>query len=438
MPTLRNWQTFWNWLTEPATAIRELEARRRVRIFSAVQLFMMIGLALPALHILPVDPNFESAPFLPELILQTAAYALSRTRYYKSGVIVSLTALLGMSIFASFTSPYFGPEVMALHLMWMVLPLLYGSVIFSRRNTILLSMMVLVSFLLLPPLIPELTYSDVAPVTSFVAIWSVGHLLVMRHNELLARRRRASLRETAVKLAAVNEMLQAEISERKSAETRIEASLQEKEILLKEIHHRVKNNLQIISSLLNLQSRQVQDGEALDVLRDSQHRVRSMALIHEKLYQSPNLARINFADYIRNLAGYLFQSYNVGGSGIELIIEAEEALLDIDTAVPCGLILNELVSNALKHGFRDGRSGQIIIQFQVDEQVEGGNGRRHYRLIVSDDGIGFPPYLDYRQTSTLGLQLVNTLVGQLEGSLMVHSNQGTSITVAFDDKLTKE
>lgn len=222
-----------------------------------------------------------------------------------------------------------------------------------------------------------------------------------------------------------------DITPQKLAQQHVNHSLQEKEVLLKEIHHRVKNNLQIISSLLNLQSGQVQDDVALDLLRDSQNRVRSMALIHEKLYQSPNLARIDFADYIRHLSRYLFQSYDAYAAGIGLEIEAEEAFLNIDTAVPCGLILNELVSNALKHGFGNGRSGQITIQLKADT-----HGR--YRLIVADNGIGFPPHLDYRQASTLGLQLVNTLVGQLMGTFIVNHDTGTAITIAFDNKVSEK
>ena len=216
-----------------------------------------------------------------------------------------------------------------------------------------------------------------------------------------------------------------DITVRKQAEERLKASLKEKEVLLQEIHHRVKNNLQVISSLLNLQAGYVDDPQTLSIFRDSQHRIRSMALIHEKLYQSKNLAQIDFADYIRDLGAYLVRSQNACARGVSLNIQADDVFLGIDTAVPCGLILNELVSNTLKHAFPNGRSGKTRIKLTT-----GSEGR--LTLVVGDNGVGFPADVDFRESETLGLQLVNSLVEQLDGAIeMKSASGGTEFKITF-------
>jgi PAS domain S-box-containing protein len=225
-----------------------------------------------------------------------------------------------------------------------------------------------------------------------------------------------------------------DITERVQAEERIKASLHEKEVLLQEIHHRVKNNLQVISSLLKLQSSQIEDAQTLEIFRDSQHRIRTMALIHEKLYRSENLAQINFAEYIRELTTFLFRSYGAHSRGVSLTIQADEVPLSIDSAVPCGLILNELISNALKHAFPRGQArpagpgepageaNEIQIRLrQADDKT--------LTLIVADNGIGWPPDRDFCNTSSFGLRLVNNLVKQLDGSIELESRQGTQFTI---------
>jgi PAS domain S-box-containing protein len=217
-----------------------------------------------------------------------------------------------------------------------------------------------------------------------------------------------------------------DITERKMAQDRLQASLQEKEVLLREIHHRVKNNMQVISSLLNLQSRHIQDPAVLEMFKESQRRIRSMALIHERLYQSSDLSRIEFSQYLRNLATHLFHSYQVDSSRIQLRIEAEEVHLNINTAIPCGLIVNELVSNALKHAFPEGRSGHL----DLDLHRRGGDG---YVLRVKDDGVGFPENLDFRKTETLGMQIVSTLVRQIDGSIDLARKMGTEFTIRFEE-----
>jgi two-component sensor histidine kinase len=225
-------------------------------------------------------------------------------------------------------------------------------------------------------------------------------------------------------LKKANEQLKQELAERKRAEEQIEASLKEKEVLLKEIHHRVKNNLQIISSLLSLQSMHVKDKGAVEMLRDSQSRVRSMALIHERLYKSEGLVKINLAEYIRDLSGYLLRSYETKPDAIRLKLSADDVLMSIDTAIPCGLILNELISNSLKHAFPGKRGGEIRIGFHSDDEDR-------FVLTVGDNGIGFPEDLDLRSTKSLGLQLVNALTDQLEGSIELDRRGGTEFKVTF-------
>jgi PAS domain S-box-containing protein len=215
-----------------------------------------------------------------------------------------------------------------------------------------------------------------------------------------------------------------DITVRKREEEKIKSSLREKEVLLKEIHHRVKNNLQIISSLLNLQSTHIRDPRALEVFKEGQGRVRSMALIHEKLYQSEDLARVDFYEYISNLAAYLFRSYEVNSGAVKLNVESEDVLLGVDTAIPCGLIINELVSNSLKHAFPRGTGGSINIRLRPA-------GPELLTLAVSDDGVGLPPGFDVRNTPSLGLQLVNTLARQLGGEVEVERGAGAEFKITF-------
>jgi len=217
-----------------------------------------------------------------------------------------------------------------------------------------------------------------------------------------------------------------DITERKQAEDKLKASLQEKEVLLKEINHRVKNNLQIISSLLNLQSRDIQDEQALRAFQVSQERIRAMALVHEKLYQSEDLARIDFGEYIKSLAIDLGSSYGLSSRDIDLKIDVENILLGVDTAIPCGVIVNELVANSLKHAFPGDRTGEIAISFR---EVDG-----QYTMIFKDDGVGLPEGLDISSPSSLGLTIVNALTGQLGGTIGLVNNGGTEISITFPAK----
>ncbi|MGK7920675.1 MAG: PAS domain S-box protein [Trichodesmium sp.] len=217
-----------------------------------------------------------------------------------------------------------------------------------------------------------------------------------------------------------------DITERKRNEEQIKASLAEKEVLLKEIHHRVKNNLQVISSLLRLQSRYIQDQRVMEMLKESQNRVRSMALVHEHLYQSKDLSKIDFTEYIRNLVSHLFQAYEVKARGVKLNVNVVSVFLNIDTVVPCGLIINELVSNSLKYAFPEESLGNISIDFNYDPHNE-----NKFILKVGDNGIGFPQDLDYKNSGSLGLRLVCSLVRQLKGEIELVHQAGTAFEITF-------
>jgi len=223
------------------------------------------------------------------------------------------------------------------------------------------------------------------------------------------------------------ELVQADDALRLSDE-QTRASLGEKEVLLKEINHRVKNNLQIISSLLNLQGRDIEDERALRSFQVSQDRIRAMALVHEKLYQSEDLARIDFGEYIRSLATDLGNTYGLSSRDIDLKIDVEDILLGVDTAIPCGVIVNELVSNSLKHAFPGDRSGEIAISFR---EVAG-----QYTMIFKDDGIGLPEDLDISRPSSLGLTIVNALTGQLGGTIDLGHSGGCEVRITFPTKQT--
>jgi PAS domain S-box-containing protein len=219
-----------------------------------------------------------------------------------------------------------------------------------------------------------------------------------------------------------------DVTIRKHAEEQLRASLKEKELLLNEVHHRVKNNLQIVSSLLNLQSRRIKDKEILEIFKDMQSRVKSMALVHENLYQSRDITRINFAEYIRSLTRNLLNFYSEHCENIKLTIDAKGVCMDINTAIPCGLIINELTSNALKYAFPDNRKGELTISVHPLDGNE-------IELTVSDNGIGFPEAVDFRNTETLGMQLVTSLVeGQLDGIIKLDRSGGT----AFKIKIRKQ
>ncbi len=227
-------------------------------------------------------------------------------------------------------------------------------------------------------------------------------------------------------LRASEQQLRSEIKERKKNEEKIKRSLREKEVMLQEIHHRVKNNMQIISSLLKLQYEHIEDEQMLKTLKSSQDRIRSMALIHEKLYQSEDFARVDFAKYVKSLLSYLFGSFGISQRVIQLNVKITDVFLELNTAIPCALIINELVSNSLKHGFPDRKKGEIIVSMHPvsENKIE---------LTVSDNGVGLPEQVDLKSAKSLGLHLVNMLAeDQLHGEVSLNREKGTHFCIQFE------
>lgn len=238
------------------------------------------------------------------------------------------------------------------------------------------------------------------------------------------------VRERTRALTDANKRLEDEIARREHSEERIRCSLKEKEILLAEIHHRVKNNLQIISSLLALQADLVSDWAARDVLEDSRNRIRSIALIHEHIYRSRDLSRIDFHEYLRSLASNLLKNHS--DTRIEISVDTDESpvYMGMDKALPCSLIINELVTNCMKHAFPPHAEGEIRIVFSSTED----DG---FLLSVTDNGKGFPDNLDFRSTKSLGLQLVVNLAEiQLQGSIELLTGEGTEFRILFPEERT--
>ncbi len=217
---------------------------------------------------------------------------------------------------------------------------------------------------------------------------------------------------------SLNRVLEQRVVERTG---QLNAMLAEKELLLREVHHRVKNNLQIVASLFNLQSRYIVDQKVLEAIRESQNRVRAMALVHERLYRSENAASVDMKEYLTYLGGQVFHFYGVKPSQIKLSLTMPEIRLDVDSVIPLGLIVNELLSNSLKHAFPNGRKGTI--------SVIGECGDQEILLVFSDDGVGFPPGFDWKNSPSLGLRLVISLVRQLNGKIMLDPPPGTTFRI---------
>jgi PAS domain S-box-containing protein len=214
-----------------------------------------------------------------------------------------------------------------------------------------------------------------------------------------------------------------DITDRKKAEEQIQKNLTEKEVLLKEIHHRVKNNLQIISSLLNLQAGQLQDEQALAAFEESKNRIYSMALIHEQLYRSLNFSNIQMKDYVQTLTRELIRAYRVFGR-IEIIAKVDDTSLAIDKAIPCGLILNELITNSIKYAFPEGSQGRIDLSLKTLKDST-------HEIKVHDNGVGLSKYIDFENLESLGLHLVKVLTEQLDGTVEFTGGKGTTFVIRF-------
>lgn len=217
-----------------------------------------------------------------------------------------------------------------------------------------------------------------------------------------------------------------DVTSLRNAENKLKKSLYEKEMLLKEIHHRVKNNLMIISSLLNLQANYLKDQESIDIFKESQNRAQSMALIHQRLYQSDDLKSIGFKEYISTLARDLYQSYVNDPGRISLQLNIEDVDIDIDHAIPLGLILNEIITNSMKYGFPGDLAGKIFVDLRKNDD--------EYILIVGDDGVGIPSDIDLEKSSTLGMQLINGLTGQIGGEIELNRDNGTEFKITFKER----
>jgi PAS domain S-box-containing protein len=226
--------------------------------------------------------------------------------------------------------------------------------------------------------------------------------------------------ENVVEISAIAH----DVTDKKQAEETLKQSLKEKEVLLKEVHHRVKNNLQVISSILNLQSSYVRDKRILEILIESQNRIKSMAFVHESLYQTKDFSNISFQEYVGNISRNLVHSYSSSENPPDLKLDLDPVKLHLDTAIPCGLIINELLSNALKYAFRETTKGEISISVKQKEN--------RVTIIVADNGVGLPPDLDFRNTESLGLQLVISLVEQINGKIKADTKKGTKFTIEFD------
>ena len=224
--------------------------------------------------------------------------------------------------------------------------------------------------------------------------------------------------------------LEQEVAERKRTEEALRVSLQEKEALLQEVHHRVKNNMQVISSLFNLQAKHTANEECRQILVEGQMRIRTMSLVHEQLYRSFDLSKIDLCGYVQSLATHLLSVYLRDSTRVRMQTDFEELFLDVNSAIPCGLILNELISNAFKHAFPGGRPGlvRIGLRRKPDDTVE---------IRVADDGVGLPEGVDFRQGETLGLQIIHLLAEQLDGALDVDRTKGTAVTLTFRESKYK-
>lgn len=282
----------------------------------------------------------------------------------------------------------------------------------------------------------------IAPVVGPLAVLTVTGLSSMVYDLVRSAAEQLRLRLTLEErqrsqemLERVNGELEQRVKERTAeltdANSRLSGSLEEKSVLLKEIHHRVKNNLQVISSLLNLQAGAIKDPVALQAFTESRSRVRSMSLIHEKLYQSQDLARIDFGDYIKALTGGLLASFGGKSSAVRIAVDVEGIMVPVDSAVPCGLIVNELVTNCFKYAFGNPASGEIRIGMKRTPEAQ-------LQLTVADNGAGFPKDVDFRNTESLGLQLVITLTEQLDGTIALRNGSGTAFEITFPEAPPKK
>lgn len=216
-----------------------------------------------------------------------------------------------------------------------------------------------------------------------------------------------------------------DITQRREMEKKLEKALEDKEILMKEIHHRVKNNLMMISSLLNIQSHYIKDQEVKDIFAESQNRANSMAILHQELYESGDMKDIELSEYLRSLSTEIMHSYNSKNKSVDLTLDLEQGTIDVDRAIPIGLIATETIINSFKHAFPEG-NGKILVKFYKDDDS--------FVLIISDNGVGFPENLDFRSQGNMGMMLINGLINQIDGSIDMIRENGTKFIITFKDE----
>jgi two-component sensor histidine kinase len=258
-----------------------------------------------------------------------------------------------------------------------------------------------------------------SPISQFAIDWNQW---VIKFREIHERK----IIERTAEISDINQKLVAEIAIRADTEKQLIQTIGDRELLLREVHHRVKNNLQIIISLLNLQSRYLKDEATLSAFRDSQNRIKAMALVHEKLYQSTDISRITLDDYIRFLGNNLFKFFGIKGNDITLTMDIQHISLAINTAIPVGLMINELISNSLKHACPGGRKGEISIAINRENNS--------LSILFRDTGVGIPQDLDWQNAKSLGLRLVVSLVEQLQGTIELDRTAGTAFKIVVKEK----
>ncbi len=257
-----------------------------------------------------------------------------------------------------------------------------------------------------------------------------GIIALVLKNSTMYQELEIKVQERTQELSEKNKALIREINERKEAEEKIHNALKEKDILLNEIHHRVKNNLQACSSLIELQYYDIQDEKSLQLMKETECRIKSMAFIHEMLYQTKDFAKIDFGLYIRQLINQLISSYGINSEEIAISITVGNIYFGIDTAIPCGLLINELMSNAFKHAFPNNRQGEIKISLQQHHEI--------FELIISDNGIGLADDFDIGKSRSMGMILIKGWIRQLLAQLDISNQNGTKMKIRFKELIYKK
>ncbi|GEM_PF-4433792 len=350
--------------------------------------------------------NGETLSIIISLVLLCGCYFLFRIGRYELAMLIATTVASLLIFYVSAKGDDLDD------LVFLLMPIIVLSVLLPRQIVFAVIFIDVLFWLILASVVQvELGTSF----TSFL-VGSMLTIFIAFHRDAIEKLNTSNLKD-------LNQSLESEIIEKTTISNALQRSLSEKETLLKEIHHRVKNNLQVISSLLGLQARNLKDKKLSQALIDCQNRVQAMAVVHERLYRSENLSRILADEYIRDFLKHLIQTQSQTTKLIKLDTDIEVLPLHIDIAIPCGLLINELVSNAYKHAFASRDAGEIQVTFyRQDDQ---------YILNIKDNGQGVSDEFDFEQARSMGLQLVNTLVRQLKGTISFVNEHGISVHIAF-------